>query len=105
MVSFFDFFFSLGGFYGGRVLWLWFLAIFCVSFPLGGCFLWLLLVVSLAVVVVTGRWRGGGKVAIFMWLFLLWLGFGFVHGGERETGEEGRKRKLKRRFYFFGYVF
>ena len=31
--------------------WWWFLAIFCVSFPLGGCFLWLLLVVSLAVVV------------------------------------------------------
>ena len=52
-------------------------------------------------VVVTGRWRGGGKVAIFMWLFLLWLGFGFVHGGERETKEEGRKRKLKRRFFFF----
>lgn len=32
----------------------WFLAIFCVSFPLGGCFLWLLLVVSLVVVVVVG---------------------------------------------------
>ena len=59
----------------------------------------------MVVVVVAGRWRGGGKVAIFMWLFLLWLGFGFVHGGERETGEEGRKRKLKRRFFFFGYIF
>ena len=34
--------------------WWWFLAIFCVSFPLGGCFLWLLLVVSLVVVV--ARW-------------------------------------------------
>ena len=34
--------------------WWWFLAIFCVSFPLGGCFLWLLLVVSLVVVVVVG---------------------------------------------------
>ena len=76
--------------------WWWFLAIFCVSFPLGGCFLWLLLVVSFAVVVVAGRWHGGGKVAIFMWLFLLWLRFGFVHGGERETREEGRERKLER---------
>ena len=74
--------------------WWWFLAIFCVSFPLGGCFLWLLLVVSLVVVVVVGQWNGGGKVAIFMWLFLLWLGFGFVYGGEeRETGEEGRERE------------
>ena len=71
--------------------WWWFLAIFCVSFPLGGCFLWLLLVVSLVVVVVTGRWRGGGKVAIFMWLFLLWLGFDFVHSGERER--LGRKEE------------
>ena len=40
-------------------LW-WFLAIFCVSFPLGGCFLWLLLVVSLVVVAVTGWWWQGG---------------------------------------------
>ena len=78
-----------------------FLAIFCVSFPLGGCFLWLLLVVSLVVKVVVGWWCGGGKVAIFMWLFLLWLGFGFIHGGEKETGEEGRERRL----FFFGYIF
>ena len=63
--------------------WWWFLAIFCVSFPFGGCFLWLLLMVSLVVVVVAGQWHDGGKVAIFMRLFLLWLGFGFVHGGER----------------------
>jgi len=37
---------------------------FCDSFPLGGCFLWLwlLLVVSLVMVVVAGRWCGGGKV-------------------------------------------
>ena len=34
--------------------WWWFLAIFCVCFPLGGCFLWFLLVVSLVVVVVVG---------------------------------------------------
>ena len=53
--------------------WWWFLAIFCVSFPLGGCFLWLLLVVSLVVAVAAGWWRGGGKVAGFMWLFLLWF--------------------------------
>lgn len=54
--------------------------------------------VSLVVVVVVGWWRGDDKVAIFMWLILLWLGFGFgfVHGGERETGEEGRERKLER---------
>lgn len=52
--------------------------------------------VSLVVVVVVGWWRGDGKVAIFMWLILLWLGFGFVHGGEREIGEEGRERKLER---------
>ena len=51
--------------------------------------------------VVACRWRGGGKVAIFMWLFLLWLGFGFVHSGERETGEEGRERKLERGDFFF----
>ena len=82
--------------------WWWFLAIFCVSFPLGGCFLWLLLVVSLVVMVVDGRWSGGGKVAIFMWLFLLWLGFGFVHGEEREMREEGRERRF---FFFFGYIF
>ena len=88
MVDFFEFFFSLGGFYGDHDCgcWWWFLTIFCVSFPLGGCFLWLLLVVSLVMVVVTGRWHGGGKVAIFMWLFLLWLGFGFVHDGERDGG-------------------
>ena len=85
--------------------WWWFLAIFCVSFPLGGCFLWLLLVVSLAVVVGAGRWHGGGKVAIFMWLFLLWLGFGFVHGGERETKEEGRKRKLETGDFFFWVIY
>ena len=66
--------------------WWWFLAIFCVSFPLCGFFLWLLLVASLVIVVLAGRWHGGGKVAIFMWLFLLWLGFGFVHGGERDGG-------------------
>ena len=53
--------------------WWWFLAIVCVSFPLGGCFLWLLLVVSLVVVMAAGWWRGGGKVAGFMWLFLLWF--------------------------------
>ena len=53
-------------------------------------------------VVVAGPWRGGGKVTIFMWLFLLWLGFGFVHSGEeRETGEEGRERKLERGDYYF----
>ena len=111
------------GFGFGSVLWVWigvvvamsydcgcwwwrqFLAIFCVSFPLGGCFLWLLLVVSLVVVVVAGRWRGGGKLVIFMWLFLLWLGFGFVHGGEeRETREEGRERKLERGFFFWLYI-
>ena len=34
--------------------WWWFLAIFCVCFPLGGCFLWFLLVVSLVVMVVVG---------------------------------------------------
>ena len=61
---------------------------------------WLLLVVSLVVVVVACRWRGGGKVAIFMWLFLLWLGFDFVHSGGRETGEEGRERKLERGNFF-----
>ena len=85
--------------------WLWFLAIFCVSFPLGGCFLWLLLVVSLVVVVVAGRWHGGGKVAIFTWLFLLWLGFRFVHNGERETGEEGRERKLETGDFFFWVIY
>ena len=36
-----------------------------------------------------------------MWFFLLWLGFGFVHGGEREMGEEGRERELERGDYFF----
>ena len=35
----------------------------------------------------------------------VWLGFGFVHGGERETGEEGRERKLEIEDYFFGYIF
>ena len=40
---------------------------FCVSFPLGGCFLWLLLVVSLVVVVVASRWWQGG-----FWVFLFW---------------------------------
>ena len=86
--------------------WWWFLAIFCVSFPLGGCFLWLLLVVSLVVVVVAGLWRGGGKMAIFMWLFLLWLGFEFVHGGERERDRGGRKREKirERRFFFWLYI-
>ena len=28
---------------------------------------------SLVVVVAAGWWRGGGKVAGFMWLFLLWF--------------------------------
>ena len=68
--------------------------------------MWLLLVVSLAVVVVAGRWHGGGKVAIFMWLFLLWLGFGFVHGGERKRDRGGRKKeKIKEVIFFFGYIF
>ena len=36
----------------------------------------------------------------------VWLGFGFVHGGEREMGEEGKeKKKLERGDYFFGYIF
>ena len=34
-----------------------------------------------------------------------WFGFRFVHGGKRETGEEGRENKLERGDYFFGYIF
>ena len=45
---------------------------------------------------------GGGKVTIFMWLFLLWLGFGFVHGGERETGGGGRK--IEAIIFFWSYI-
>ena len=34
-----------------------------------------------------------------------WFGFGLVHGGKRETGEEGSGKKLERAYYFFGYIF
>ena len=89
MVGFFDFFSS---FFCLVVLCWPFLVIvvvggdswqfFCVSFPLGGCFLWLLLMVSLVVVEVAGWWCSGGKVVGFMWLFLLWFS-GFGGGGDR----------------------
>ena len=58
------------------------MAIFCVSFPLGGCFLWLLLVVSLVEVVVASRWRGGGKVGSGFFFFGTgFLGFSFLEQG------------------------
>ena len=34
-----------------------------------------------------------------------WLGFGFVHGGERERDGGGREKKLEIGDYFFGYIF
>ena len=35
-----------------------------------------------------------------------WLGFGFVHGGERERYERKEERKkLERGDYVFGYIF
>ena len=30
-----------------------------------------------------------------------WLGFGFVHNGERETGEEGTEKLERGDFFFF----
>ena len=36
-----------------------------------------------------------------------WLGFGFVHGGEREreTEEEGREKRIRdRRLFFWLYI-
>ena len=42
-------------------------------------------------------------MTIFMWLFLLWLGFGFVHGGERETGGGGG-RKIEAIIFFWSYI-
>jgi len=41
--------------------------------------------------VIVARWR--------------WFGFGFVHGGKREIGEEGREKKLERGDYLFGHIF
>ena len=57
------------------------MAIFCVSFPLGSCFLWLLLVVSLVMVVVVGQWRGGGKVGSGFFFF----GTGFLGFSKRSA--------------------
>ena len=62
---------------GGGSFW----QFFCVSFPLGGCFLWLLLVVSLVMVVVAGRWRGGGKMGSGFFFF----GTGFLGFSERSA--------------------
>ena len=34
-----------------------------------------------------------------------WLGFGFVHGGERERRGRKRQKIRERRLLFFGYIF